>query len=585
MNYEINNPSFSDLQVAIFGDGQVRYKASTKWLPCSDFIETGFTWFGTAGKDLVIEFLDSIPSKNVVDLEKLENTIFPTLTNTSEDTKSQSYFGSFLYQSQELFCISVPRLIGKLELKEALETDPTSMTLWFSDEETESEKLVFILVTYIEGETKVEISYRLWLEDPEGNLGTSDVLLPRRDLHTRELPVTRCKGDMIWSCISGNLVGTKKLSGRPIFDMVASRGSEVWNKNRMYGLSDKVTLGKKTYESILPQNLGNMPSSGIGWIESGYIEKNLNYPIQILVSQVDGITPGSVTPYGTISIPYVISDLETWNKTFDYTENPGYQLTSLSVDGSKVLSPEDYTISRATKRVTVNIGAWVETITTGYLYFLFSEVLGKLKAQWLYTGRDTTTLEDSEILDGYFLESGTEIETILVEGEEVNPDEVIKIGEGGLEVGQEVKVTMEVDMEKYNLSRVILEYLNEAGEKVITSEGIVSGIGTSGKPYFSDTYNYITNTSGSDIMYPRYNIILDPKKFWIKTMYGEGIEVSETYSEVLYGSGKVINYYVLNPSSTVRVNCPGGINTFEDGVGRIVSDSITTNIEITIECE
>lgn len=598
MRVNIINEEFSDLTTAILSDGSQIYKASTSWLPSGDFIQTGFDWFPDKIKftdslkisDLDLESSELIGNE-LPDLERTELTLFPTLS--SESGNNNKFFGSFLDQSLETFGFSFGSGIEWAKIYEDSGDEEYSIMIQFEDFEIDSEKLVFIIVSSIESQS-VKISYNLWLSDNNGNYKMKDLVL-RNDDFREKVPLT-IDDEMTnfsFSSISGSLVGTKNITDHPIFDNrnKLKKEKNIWCPTRVYGLGEKVKLGKdqKVYESILSRNLGNHPCTSGAWIESGFIERCLNRTAQVVVDYKTN--PGTISPYGIINYPYNITDPSVlFSRTFDYTENTGYQLKGVSIDGEHLVGPEGYYINTTSNKIVVNKPVFTSIINSGYLYFLFSKIIGKIKLFAIETGEDTSYIEIENLLErsdwkNIITDPYTLVQDIrYTTGEPISIEEAFDTEtETGIELGKSIELKEKyVGEEELKLSRILVKYSEDKTQKVreITDyhteeDSIIKLI---------DSFEYTTETDGSEVLYPQYYFYYDPMTYKILVYPGYGIEVSVDSVTVNSGSSFDLYFYTTVSGEPVIEIDEGSyqISEISSGNYKISLENIRSNIGVTI---
>lgn len=607
MKTTIDNKNITDILMAKTSNGDIWYKASTIWVPESDFIQTGLKWFPERGGlklDYLAEDDTELIGTDLVDLQHIEASMFPTLEK-EEEGEGRHYFGSYIYQPQEIFSLTLAEGIEWIDFYEYQEDTVPGIRIEFEDTEITSSKTIFLLITYAESMT-VDISYRLWLEDPEGNQKKPEVLLKNDSFKTVESPVRKGEEGFLWSMVSGSLAGTKKLDSRPLYDRICSLSTETWNPERIYGLGEKVKVGENEYQSLLPQNLGNHPLHSRAWINSGYLENVLNTPVQVLVWGADeGETPGTVSPYGTISIPYNISDPTTlYERTFNYTEGPGYELVGASLDHETI--PESGIVIDRTAKTVILTQAFLKNVKDmgGYLYFMYQSTLGKISWNTIETGTVTTNLSLSELINGHWVWQGdTSFETgniyysdtleILDKESVLNPSVA-----GGILKNRPFLVQDTHGMDNsVVISRVVVESVNEQGDITISEikeNDIESGrywtrrLGSGGIDVH-DNYTYICKKTPESVLYPKYYLFFDQIRFEVTTIHPENVEVSGEYIEVSYGASKDVFFYITDGNADyLHVNVEGDATYTLEGSNnatyRVKLTNIKSNIKITITC-
>lgn len=601
MKTNIVNKEFSDLCAANLSDSSWIYKASTSWLPSGDFIQTGFDWFPDKLKfsdSLKIEDLDQESSelvgKSISDLEKTELTLFPTLSrNEGMDNK---FFGSFLDKSWEIFGFKFNEGIEWVKLYEDENDSDYSALIEFEGSEVGSEKIIILLVSPDEETQSIKVSYSLWLSDNNGNYKMKDYVLRNDSFHNSEpLEIKNEDIGFLYSSISGSLLGTKKIDSHPIFDFRDSikSGSKIWNKDRVYGVGEKVILKKgstKIYESIIPDNLGNHPCFSSTWIESGFIEKCLNRTAQVIVDYE--ISPGTISPYGIINYPYNITEPSVlYSKTFDYTENTGYKLQGVSIDGENLVDSDGYYINTTSNKIVVNKSVFTSITNSRYLYFLFSKIIGKIAINAIETGEDTSYIELENLVERSDWKNIITDPSVLVReikykdtGEEISIEDAFNPEtETGIELGKSIEIQEKyVGNTELKLARIVVKYIEDKTEKL--KELIDYTIEPDGTIMINDTFNYSTNIDGGDVLYPQYYVYYDPKLYKILIYSSSGIEVSSDSVVVESGSSYDLFFYTTI-SGTPVVEVEGGssiVTEITPGNYKVSLSNIRNNIKVNI---
>ncbi len=282
MNYVVNS-RFSDIGNIRYGrtssvtDKTLVRSGSSEFVD-SDFFETDFKYLQNKisfSDPKILDYLDSTDKSSIgMNLEKVSKysvTLFPTVLS-GDSSGGNSYFSTYIDPSgNELICLVIPEEIKYVKLYEG-SSNSVSISITFSDEETEFSKVLYLFMTYTYEEKKVlNISYISYLSDETSNREMSDYVLRNDSLVPDYKGYTEKEG-YLYSCISGSLFGTEKLESRPIYDRVKSRNGNEWNREKRYSIGDKVMIGSTEYESIDLNNIGNHPYYSRSWIKSGILD-------------------------------------------------------------------------------------------------------------------------------------------------------------------------------------------------------------------------------------------------------------------------------------------------------------------------
>ena len=267
MTYEILNPSFSEINRVVMGNDKVLMRCSTSSLKDYDFLETGIKYFPSkyGFSDVVLlDFLTgedkSMIGTNLESIEKYLVTLFPTVRPGDETIVGNyvEYFSTYQTQENELFCIIVPEGYKDVGLYED-ETDKV-IEVKFTEEESKEDRLLYIITTYNNLERMVvNLSYTAYQVDKNPNRKMSDVVLRNDSLVSRWKGIRESKVGLIFSEVSGSLVGTSEITSRPIYELVKKNLSERWNPRVIYSRGDRVMIGENEYISLESGNKGNHP--------------------------------------------------------------------------------------------------------------------------------------------------------------------------------------------------------------------------------------------------------------------------------------------------------------------------------------
>ena len=274
MTYEILNPSFSEINRVVMGNDKVLMRCSTSSLKDYDFLETGIKYFPTkyGFSDVVLlDFLTgedkSMIGTNLEGIEKYLVTLFPTLRKEEQIVGNfVEYFSTYQTQENELFCIRVPEGYKKVEMYEV--GAEKVMEVSFTDEESKEDRLLYMITTYKdENRVVVNLSYTAYQIDKNPNRKMSGVVLRNDSLVPRWKGIREGETGLIFSEVSGSLIGTSKVSSRPIYELIKNRIGTEWNPRVIYSREDKVRIGDTEYRSLESGNKGNHPFYTRYWVK------------------------------------------------------------------------------------------------------------------------------------------------------------------------------------------------------------------------------------------------------------------------------------------------------------------------------
>ena len=268
MNYEILNPSFAEIDRVRMGN-EVYIRCSTSSLPDYDFLETGFKYFPNKSGFSDFNPLDFLHSSdkerigtNIGSVEKYLVTLFPGVTFAPEVGNNTKYFSTYQSKENEVFCIIVPEGYREVLLDDR---GVTAIKVMFDTNEAEKSKILYMVTSYSSDSPVIlNLSYISYQIDKNPNSKMSDYVL-RNDSDVRVRGLEKNSVDLIFSSLSGSLIGTRRIENRPIYDLLVSGGMEGWYSEVVYSLGDKVMIGNQEYESLIPDNKGNYPQYSKYW--------------------------------------------------------------------------------------------------------------------------------------------------------------------------------------------------------------------------------------------------------------------------------------------------------------------------------
>ena len=198
----------------------------------------------------------------------------------------------------ETFCLLIPEKIDKVIAydshgKEALKIE-------FRDNEILDSKVLWIVTTYKEPTYVYDKDGNpVYKKDSDGNIIVDDEGNPVREQTARgiNLSYEAYKGDrnpvkkmsdyvlrnndltenwegyiekdgFLYSKISSSLIGTSKMSDRPIYDLKCAMADDGWNRAKRYSIGDTAKVGDTVFESVEMNNIGNHPYYTRMWIKA-----------------------------------------------------------------------------------------------------------------------------------------------------------------------------------------------------------------------------------------------------------------------------------------------------------------------------
>ena len=268
MNYEILNPSFTEIDRIRIGN-EVYIRCSTSSLPDYDFLETGFKYFPKKSGFSDFNPLDFLYGSDkekigveIGSVEKYLVTLFPGVTFAQEVGNNTKYFSTYQSKENEVLCIIVPEGYGEVLLDDR---EDTAVRITFDSNEIINSKILYMVTSYSDNNSLIlNLSYISYQIDKNPNPKMSDYVL-RNDSDVRVGGLEKNSIDLMFSSISGSLIGTRRIENRPIYDLLMSGGVDGWDSEIVYSLGDIIQIGDRSYESLIPENKGNYPQYSRYW--------------------------------------------------------------------------------------------------------------------------------------------------------------------------------------------------------------------------------------------------------------------------------------------------------------------------------
>ena len=275
MRVEIINQEFPDLDKFVLykGDNAERslVKARSSELSDPDFIETDFryhqgkTEFGSP--DILNELVQDDKDKIGESIEKYLSTLFPTLIEDSSPLLIDTieYYSSITkVGGDELFCLLIPEDIDLIVAYDSHQEE--AIRIEFLEDEVRDSKALWFVVSYNSGSPRtVNLSYEAYQGDRNPVRKMSDYVLRNDSLVSNWVGYEERDG-FLYSKLSGSLVGTARMTARPIYDMMCGLIGEEWNRAKRYSVGDTAKIGDTVFESVEDNNIGNHPYYSRMWI-------------------------------------------------------------------------------------------------------------------------------------------------------------------------------------------------------------------------------------------------------------------------------------------------------------------------------
>ena len=432
--------------------------------------------------------------------------------------------------------------------------DKTSRTSYITNlrewgklvEEISEMKAIVVAISQNSSTPEINLAIKSWNTSLNPNRWMNKSFLRNDKFYslrdTLKLVEEKNTGSGVWiDSRNGILLGTKEISLGETgilsskLNKVRTRiiNREIYSPFRSYSIGEQVNFSGERWESLVDQNLGNVPSISPEWILSSEVESIFTSRILFDIENKIG---GNIVPGGYVTI---LDPEET--KTFEVIENLGYKLNPLTPayteDGKYITNfkiTEEAENNRLVKRIS--IWDWNSAIKSGHLTFKFSEVgssiclvLGYLEVNYSENQWESIFNEDVLRIPG-------NIYLVTQEGRREN-----FISKEGEYIVEDIPINSSVDLyfpelEKYQPSRMIM--INSSGEEGYTSE-IYPEILPDGGYRFSGVTDF---SSGL------WTIRLIDKLFTINA-YGSDFEFSNPRGSVPYGSTNYsLGFYNIDES-------------------------------------
>jgi hypothetical protein len=277
MRVEIINQEFPDLNKFVLYQGENAakslVKARSSELTDPDFIETDFryhqgkTEFGSP--DILNELVQSDKDKIGESIEKYLSTLFPTLIEDSSPLLIDTieYYSSVTkVGGDELFCLLIPEDIDSIIAYDSHQKE--AIRIEFQGDEVRDSKALWFVISYKpESPRVVNLSYEAYQGDRNPVRKMSEYVL-RNDSLVLNWEGYEERDGFLYSKLSGSLVGTSRMTARPIYNMMCGLIGEEWNRAKRYSVGDTAKVGDTVFKSVEANNIGNHPYYSRMWIKS-----------------------------------------------------------------------------------------------------------------------------------------------------------------------------------------------------------------------------------------------------------------------------------------------------------------------------
>lgn len=344
-------------------------------------------------------------------------------------------------------------------------------------EEITSMKAIVIAISQNSSTPEINLAYKSWSIAPNPNRWMNKSFL-RNDKYyslrdSLRLVEEKEIGSRMWiDSRNGILLGTNEipLGNTEILlsklNKVKSRITDIdlYSPFRSYSIGEQVRFSNKNWESLVDQNLGNIPTLSPEWGLTSEIE---NIFTSRVLFDIEGNIGGSIIPGGYVTI---LDPKET--KVFKVIENLGYKLDSNTpayTDEGKYITNFKITEEPENNKLVkkISIWGWDQAIKSGHLTFRFSQVgssvcllLGYLDVN--YSESDWREIFKEEVL--------TTPGKIYLSIDDKKKDFIEKNGEY---IVEDIPINSPVDLyfpelDKYQPSRLVM--INSNGDDGYTSE-------------------------------------------------------------------------------------------------------------------
>ena len=279
MTASVINPGFPDISYVYCYDsgntlGITMVKTGTKRLSDPDFIETDFKYYqdkiefysSDVLNELDSEDKETINQESLSGTEKYLSTLFPTCVYPYSPEGNISYFSTLVgIEGNETLCILIPESIKTVRMADSGGED--AVELVFDDHETSLSKALWMVTTYDPtSPIGLNLSYEAYKGDRDPIKKMSGYVL-RNDAFVSNFFGIYTNGDYLYSGISSSLIGTERVTERPIYNLLKNMESKYWNRSKRYSVGDSAWVGETEYESLEANNIGNHPYYSRMWIK------------------------------------------------------------------------------------------------------------------------------------------------------------------------------------------------------------------------------------------------------------------------------------------------------------------------------
>ena len=273
---EVINPGFPDISyIYCYDSGDelkvTMIKTGTDSLSDPDFLETDFKYFQDKlefSSPNILNLLTTEDKEKInQDLsgtEKYLSTLFPT-SSSGDSEETISYFSTLVrMDGRETLCVLIPPHIKTVKMSDSSGTD--SVRVVFDSSEEEFSKVLWMVTSF---DSTSPLGLNLSLEAYKGDKDPirrmSDYVL-RNDAFVSNNKGIWEENGYIYSSISSSLIGTVKVSSRPIYNLLKGMSGKEWNRSKRYSVGDSAWIGNSEYESLEANNIGNHPYYSRLWM-------------------------------------------------------------------------------------------------------------------------------------------------------------------------------------------------------------------------------------------------------------------------------------------------------------------------------
>lgn len=275
MRTRIINPEFPDIYELRLSDGSSLIKAGTSEISDPDFIETDFKYvqgkLEFSSPDILDELVDRDKTTIGKNTEKYLLSLFPTNTEQSgESQDSTSYFSTYIdSEGKETLCVLIPESVSSIMMYDSKGRQAVEVVL--EGNEIEFSKVLTMITSYDPtSPTSVNLSWTAFEGDKNPVKRMSEYVL-RNDAFVGNWKGYHEEEGLIYSDISSSLVGTVKVTERPIYNLLKEFSGDWWNRSKRYSMGDKARVGNTEFESVEANNIGNHPYYSRMWVKTGVI--------------------------------------------------------------------------------------------------------------------------------------------------------------------------------------------------------------------------------------------------------------------------------------------------------------------------